>query len=1037
MVKEVVGEISFKASYARGQSILVPVALIGPLLAIFIVVWTPFCILTIAGVPQDMILYAILTVAFLAPYLFFLYGKPWKKLAKMHSPPKVIVANQNFLLDTLPKSKHIKPMIGTRARQNLKRQKEVVHAIEDKIHLAKMLDFRFDGIEFGAYLQENSLKELVVVWVFECEGINYSLSDDQYVAIGVKLQDGLADYSRSGSLETLTFDAEVRSNCVNSLEKTQTIREAKALPYEDLFILDGIDDRTRDLTRDGQLASRSLRIYATTNLSQLNLSADDPDLSDRLQAALERAFTFLKSPDDAKKELRDQLTLAYEQGFKRWKRLIETKLELPIQTLSFRDAWQIPWDEVNDGPAPVPNHSIEISDEGLKFHRSDDARLLASLLFQYGEPKLTKDAVWLPGRNQWMGACIMTKFPNRTWLADQRKAQLTYGSAAINTPSALNTRVLVQLSAVSPEQTQFAANWRVKTENSAKSWNAKRGTKDVGSEVMMDDAVEVARSQKKGATSIKWAWVAMVYRPTVSKLNDAMAQLIEHSSFSGNIVLRERGYCDQVWLTSLPSLTAHKMLQKTLKPETLFCSFERRIENETDAVVGVLPIMREQLLHSKGYQLVSRLKEPIFLDPVGKKPHLNTILLGEKGSGKSKLVQALGKNAMIQGARLIIIDGARTDGSGSFDEWASYEPNSAYFNPNRDASNIFDAVDQRYLAPFDPDDKDSIDVWGGFEGFLIRSLSDLSCQGTSPSTSAKFKQLHSYFIGEFYRNGEIRSLRDAAFDGGMGSVAWEQMPTLHHYLKFLSVENLPSDIREYVNPEILVETKAALYALLQQRLGKAIARPTNVNFDDARLIVYAMSAIPEADMLPLGIAMTGSILAQTNKKGLKLLIFEEMALNLRHEILALMAAEAAAQGRKKNQHCIFVSQDVQPIVDSPAGNDILKNSPVTVVGMVVPAAAEGISKTCKIPLNAVLQCTQASFMPSSEKFGRNFLISTKDGHLFATDYSDFRSLFMVMNESDELDLKAQMKARYPDNKYTRINEGAKILRSQSIHAEKP
>jgi hypothetical protein len=40
---------------------------------------------------------------------------------------------------------------------------------------------------------------------------------------------------------------------------------------------------------------------------------------------------------------------------------------------------------------------------------------------------------------------------------------------------------------------------------------------------------------------------------------------------------------------------------------------------------------------------------------------------------------------------------------------------------------------------------------------------------------------------------------------------------------------------------------------------------------------------------------------------------------------------------------------------------------------------------------------------------------------------------MVMNEADELDLKAQMKAQYPDNKYSMIDAGAKILRSQSIH----
>jgi hypothetical protein len=1046
-------EISFEASYATGQTVFVPVALIPILILVFLGVWSPYIILTLLGVSQNFLLYVVLSFFVLIPSIVFFYGSPWKKLGKMHNPPKLIVANE-----IIPEEDdQMKPSIGTRTRQNLKNKKEVVHAIEDKIHLAKMLRFTFDEGEVAAYLQENPLGQMVVVWAFECPGIPYSLSQGQYNEIAKKVEAGISDFSATGTSETLTFDAEVRSDCSDQLAVTQAMRNAGGLQPEDLFILDGIDDRTKALTRDGRIAPRSLRIYATTNLSEMD-SPEEMELGDRVQSFLEKKLAFLKPIEDVEKELRDQLILAYEQGFKKWRRLLENKLELSVKPFSLKEAWQNAWNEVNSGPAPIPNHVITISEKGMKIHKSEDTRLLASLLFQNGVPVLAKDFVHLPARNQYLAICVMTKFPNRLWFSNDRKAQLAYGSAAINNPSALNTRILVQLSTVPPSQAKFASNWKVKTEASTRDWRQKRRIVDADSDVMMEDAVASARSRKKGAVDIKWAWVAMVYRSSKSQLEDAIASLTEHSSFSGNIVLRERCYCDQIWLTSMPSLSAHKMLQKAVKPETLFSSFERRLTNKMAAVVGVLPIMKEHPLHKKGYQFVTRLKEPVHLDPCGKTPHLNFIVNGEKGSGKTKVVQGLGENALMQGARLIIIDGARQDGSGSYDEWGKYRSGSAYFNPNRDAYNIFDAIDQRFLAPFNPEDPDSLDVWGSIEKFLIQSLTQLSYQGTNPELTPKFKELHSYFVGEFYRNAEIRALRAAAFDGGIGSVAWNgvrdestpsglkerllgfcnqplsvSMPTLRHYLGFLNLKNLSEDVREYVDPVILTQSKAAIYSLLQQQLGRAIARPTNVDFNNARLIVYAMSAIAEADMLPLGIAMAGSIQAQTNKLGLKVIIFEELALNLRHNVLALIAAEAAAQGRKKNQHCFFVAQDIKPIQESPAGNDIIKNSPVHIIGAIVPAAVKGISTMLEIPEEAVAKCAEASFIPKNEEFGRNFLINTKDGHLFVTDYADFRSLFMVMNESHELDLKAQMREEYPDNKYTRIDAGAKILRAQSIH----
>ncbi|MGL5719669.1 MAG: hypothetical protein ACRCYP_02575, partial [Alphaproteobacteria bacterium] len=317
-------EISFKASYAKGQSFIVPVTLILPIVGSFIPLLLLFAILSATGHPQDPVLYTVIAFTLLTSYLALFHGRPWKKLGSMHAPPKVIVANQTFFKEDLDFSKKVKPQIGTRTRENLKKQKEVVHPIEDKIHLAKMLRFCLDGLDFGAYLQENAIGQLIVVWVFECKGISYSLSEDQFNAIGKTLEEGMADFSRSASSETLTFDAEVRSGCVDALNQTKATRAARELTKQDLFLLDGIDERTKALTRDGRIAPRHLRIYATNNLADLGFS-EDLELFEKGMAWLEKNVSAIASPDDAKNHLRDRLIEAYEKGFKKWKRMIENK----------------------------------------------------------------------------------------------------------------------------------------------------------------------------------------------------------------------------------------------------------------------------------------------------------------------------------------------------------------------------------------------------------------------------------------------------------------------------------------------------------------------------------------------------------------------------------------------------------------------------------------------------------------------------------------------------------------------------------------
>jgi hypothetical protein len=1021
------GTISFKAAHNRGQAILlIPLSMLIPGIILISGTTVVFFLLHSIGLNPDPVVFIILGLVLLISYGFIFNAKPWRKFGQLHKPKRLVLANA--LLYEKPVGR-LKPLLGKVTINTRKRGEQTRHSVEDQIHLAEIIWFKMGKDNFGAYLLEDSRGELHVIWLFECEGISYSLTPEQYNAAAGYLQAALMDFSLTGSKETITFDACVRSSCVNEVAAIETLSNS-APTAEDRFVCEWIKRRILDLTQKGKHSPRYLRLYCTTKLSDLHLQFDDEDLADKLMAWIEKKIPSLKSADSLEKELKELLTAAYHKQFKRYRRLITQAMRLKVTPPSWEKAWQWAWDEVNEGIAPTPNSLMILTPKGLYAKRSPtDARLIASILFQAGEVFTDKSFVYLPGRKEYVGAVVMVAPPNREWEPGERQTQLFYGSEAINDPLTVNTRVISQFSSVPPGQAEFWAQIRTKSENSIRLWNQKQDKKDVASEVYMEDAVDAERSLKKGSVILHCAWTALVYRKSKAELDDAIASLCDHAAFNGRIVNREVGYCDRLWLDAI-NLTSDRLLQPNTEYR-VFCQHERRLRNEASAMVALAPVMKEVPVHNKGVQLISRLRSPIYLNPFAKKPHTNMVIFGAIGSGKSGLLQALGKNAKMQGGKVLIVDGTRGDGSGSFDAWTEFDGGS-YFNPHRDSSNIFDGLDERTLQSVDLTDKESLDRWGMFTSFLQQALTDLSYKGSDVERREKFNDLHTNLTASFFEQETIRNARAHAFDYGVGTTAWQNMPTLQNYVRFMEFENLGSVAQTDYNRALLQEAKAVLSALLQRQVGRAISRPTT--FDgNASLLVYALGGInDEQEMLPLAIATQGNVFVQTQKPGLKLLVMEEASVNLRFKSLATFAKGNWAQGRKLNLHCILVSQIIETLLNSIAGDDILKNSRVTVVGAIVEDAVKGISKARGISEEALWQCTESDFFPSPDEFARQFLLYCGGNYTFANYFPDFVSFGQLMNEGDEMELKNEFTRRYSD-KYERYSKLAQHLRSQSIH----
>lgn len=1012
---------------------MIPLAMLLPGAAITSVVLLVYLLLLTINLSPEPILWFLVWLALIIGYSIIFHGKPWKRFGQLHKPPKLVVSQPQVYEKPLDR---LKPQVGKVTINTRKKGEQLRDSAEDKVHLAEIVRFKLDGEDFGAYLLEDARGNCHIVWLFECEGISYSLTPQQYDAAAIKIQAALTDFSLTGTTETITFDACVRSSCVDEVEKVKAL--AKGAPKaEDRFVAKWIKERIEDLTRQGMHAPRYLRVYCTTNLSELHLQYEDDDLADKLMAWIENKIPGLKTPENIQAQLKEKLTQAYYDQYKKYKRILGDKMMLKVTSPSAQAAWQWAWSEVNEGVAPPPNSLLTLTSKNLIPHRSkSDVRLLASILLQNGAPFFDNKFVHLPGRGEYVGAAVMVATPNRKWVPAEnpkaRQEQLFYASEVINDSATVNTRLLAQYSAVSVGSERFAAMMRTRSENSVKLNNEKLQKKDVASETFMAESVEAEASLLKGNALIYCAVVALVYRRSVPELDDAMARLCEHSAYNGRIMLREKGYCDRLWLDAIP-LVADKLLQKNNEYRVL-CQHERRLKNEVAAMVGLAPLMKEQPVHDRGVQLVSKLRSPVFINPLGEDPYIHMIFAGANGAGKSVFTQAIGQYTCAMGGKTMIVDGSRADGSGSYREWVRFRGGS-YFNPNRDFANVFDGVDRRKLVPIEQDDKDALDLWGTFESFLCNALTDLSYKGLDPERRSKVYNMNTNLVSEFFEWDQIRNRRAHAFDHGIGTTAWQNMPTLKDYVAFMSRQNMPEYARKAYSEEFISEYQSNLASLLLTRVGKAISSPTN--FDgDAPLLVYALGGITNAeDMLPLAIATQGNLLVQLEKPGLKTFVLEEASVNLQFPSLCIIPKIGWAKGRKLDLHCVLVSQGMETVMNSIAAADIKDNTFLKVVGRIANTGVPHLSKSLDIPEEILWQCTQGEFFPGREMFARHFLIDYLGNYTFANYFTDFASLGLTMNAGEEQRLKDEFQALYPDDKYRRITEIANHLRSKSIHAK--
>jgi hypothetical protein len=92
----------------------------------------------------------------------------------------------------------------------------------------------------------------------------------------------------------------------------------------------------------------------------------------------------------------------------------------------------------------------------------------------------------------------------------------------------------------------------------------------------------------------------------------------------------------------------------------------------------------------------------------------------------------------------------------------------------------------------------------------------------------------------------LKCCHEGALDGGFGSAAWRQTPTLADFMEFCTPEQLNVEADTGLICAAQSQIQLQLGYWLNSRVGKAIGRPSSFP-TDAQLVVFACDAEKQVD----------------------------------------------------------------------------------------------------------------------------------------------------------------------------------------------
>ncbi|AUT04637.1 AAA family ATPase (plasmid) [Nostoc sp. CENA543] len=880
-----------------------------------------------------------------------------------------------------------------------------INPFEDQLDLTTLVRLKKGGYTIGAYLLSKKQvgdtdNTLQLIFGYSCTGVNPLFnSEEQVEALARVFENGCKEIPQG---ERFTF--RWSSSCDED-EVIEHFRHRLSNPVNDEseFLDWGCLARLQELTRQKKRKKIVLNVYTTFTIKPGGTEAGDA--VDRaivkLSNFLQRRFTSTGATELTRKNLMQILEKAINISLRYQQILAQMGLNPTPKTE--KELWRELTFLVGAKSVKVP-HTLVFDEQGLaeEFHEVipkvkqyiDNAHI-TSVLLNNGIPYADRQWVCLPNqkntKGKYVGVMTLTQKPE-AFISTVNQVRFLWDIFARDTIH--DIEIITEMSPADQKMVRLTQQLITRRSRNAEI-SAARKTIDVASQLNTEWSVNAQKQLYTGDVPLNVALIVLIYRETPEEIEDA-CRLISGYVNQPTELTRERQYTWLIWLETL-------LLRQ--RPQ-LTSPFNRRVAFFASEIVGLTPLVQIVSNDKQGFELIAdEGHSSVSIDLTKTK---NMMVIGTTGSGKSVLVSSIIAECLALGMSTLMIDLPNDDGSGTFGDFTPYY-NGFYFDIARESNNLVQPLDLSKIP--EEQQEERVKAHRNDVNLIVLQLV-LGSQSFDGFLAQTIESLIPLGIKAFYDDSDIQRRFVEAKKGGLGSAAWGNTPTLVDMERFFSTDRISLGYEDENVDKALNYIRLRLQYWRSSSIGDAICKPSTFE-TDAKLITFALTNLQSSkDAEIFGMSAYIAASRQTLASPNSVFFMDEASVLLRFPALSRLVGRKCATARKSGCRIILAAQDVISIAKSEAGEQILQNMPLRLIGKIVPGAANSFCEILGIPREIIDK--NETFTPNIQQLYTLWLLDYNNRYIRCRYYPSYPLLALVANSREEQAKRDEFKERYQD-----------------------
>lgn len=873
---------------------------------------------------------------------------------------------------------------------------------EDHCDLLAITRFNIQGSDVGGYLLETK----------QLGGSQYSfVFGFRFQGMHTLLEQGLADrflQRLDVGLRKLQPNQKLRVHFSSFAQDTTAQQElsellARQCSTESQFFIEADRKHIRALTTRGRRQEKEITLFATYSVGSFGSDAKGP-LEKGVGLLANVAAKFGGKVDGQRQAFYQKLLAeGYRSGFRPWLSRL-SGMGMRPEPMSAEALWQTLAKRFSHQPPVAVPHCLTISDTSGHIEITEEINSALEPLSvairgengQAGHPQGGREFAIV--KNKLIAALALEEKPN-AWISAEHQLFSVWEVIA-DIPDC------EFICEISPGDRRRAYHLLNRTGKAGiKSVQSAAGkTLNTKASANIAEATAAQHRINAGVSPVFFCAVALIHRDSQEELSKACEDL--SSNFIQGHFVRDRSIALDLWRRSLPVVAAH------LLPDG------RRMQYLSDEVAGIMPLVCPYAADRQGLEFITRRgQRPVHVDIYART--LGVLIFGETRSAKSIVMADMAVKAIARGMNVIVIDATREDGASTYTQLVKfYGLEGAYFDVGSQSNNLFQPPD--FSRREDLSAAVVTQRTESYQEFLVKALTVMVMGEEVSALTKRVRTLLIQSIIPFFKDDAIKARYQAAFQAGLNSPAWANMPTLSDFVSFFTQVDFQISGEGVLIGEAKETILLELRGWLNSRIGRAINSPSTLDFDASRFTVFALSNISD-DTEAAVLALSAQSLALRKALQLRdcLVAIEEAPILLKYKGLAEIVGEFCSNGQKTGIKPVIISQTVEAITDSVIASQITNNLKVRLIGCITQSSINSFAQLLGYNPEALAPNAEKSFFVDSQEMRSSWLVDIDSTLIECHHYPSPELLTIVANNPSERAFRDRILAQH-SNKYVGV-----------------